>query len=428
MKKLSVMLIVACLGTALFFAWDVFAQEEGQEENVFEPFYFPYTPESDNWFQPIYHPYDTPDEKPVFSPFISVRQMYDDNIFLTDDDKRDDWITTVNPGFRFEPRLKKHGFYFDYLADLNFYADYDDQNNFNHLANIAGKLDITKKARIDLYDRFSYFSEQSGSEDTNRIDRTQNLGQGNLTFMFNKLDLTLGYENRYEDYRSDDAIGPLNGVPLTYNDLDRVENEGAVEAALKLWKKTALLLTMDYGTIDHDTGNKNDSDYFDFLVGLRGQPTAKCVAEARIGYRDQDYDDFEDFSSVVFDGSIIENFTPRDSLRLDLKRTTNDTIYTDNVYFESTYIGAGYKHGFTERLFGHIGMSYQLNYYPIETTEGDQTDNREDDFWSYGAGITYVFPKNFVAELKYQFRTRDSNFSIYDYENSRINASITGTF
>ena len=172
------LIILATLLVSIPFSGNLVFAQENEEEDVFEPFYFPYTPESDHWHQPIYHPY-VPEAKPVFSPFISIRQMYDDNIFLTNDDKRDDWITTINPGFRFEPRMKKHGFYFDYMADLNFYADYDDQNNFNHLANIAAQIDVNKKIRIDLYDKFNYFSEQAGSEDTNRIDRTQNQGQAN---------------------------------------------------------------------------------------------------------------------------------------------------------------------------------------------------------------------------------------------------------
>ena len=363
-----------------------------------------------------------------FSPLLSIREEYDDNIYLTDTDEKSDWITTISPGFTIEPRTTKHKFTFDYRADLKFFADCNGENNYNHTTNAVAEF-LFNKVRFELANAFRYFSDRAGSEDTNRTARTQDYVRTLVTFDFNKLDLSLGYNYRLENYRSDDAIGAFRDQALTYKDLERDEHEGEIEAAFKLWPKTALLLSGVYGTIDHDTGKKSDSDYFDALVGLRGQPTAKCTVEGKIGYRGQDYKDYDnDFESVIFRGNLIEEFTSRDILRLDFLRTSNETNYKDNAYYQCTFIGAGFKHGFTDRLFGNIDFSYSRNSYPTKTTEGTETAKREDDFWSGGVGVSYELPKGVTADVKYEYSSRDSNFSTFDYKNNRVSIGLTASF
>lgn len=424
-RKILVLVVVAVAGIISLSGNYAYNEEETE---FFEPFYFPYTAESEHWFQPLYHPY-APEIERWFRPLFAIREEYDDNIYLARTDKKSDWITTLQPGIVIQPPLKKHKFMLDYLADLNFFANYDDENNFNHTLNTALQLNLSKKAHFDIVNMFHYFSDRAISEDTNRTDRTQDYIWPSITLDFNKMDLLLMYNYRLEKYRSDDTIGPFKGQALTYKDLERDENEGIIETAWKLWSKTALLFTFDYGIIDHDTGKKSDSDYYDLLVGLRGEPTAKNTVEARIGFRRQDYEDYDDdFSSLVFDGSWIVRFTSRDSLRFDFKRTTNDTIFQDNAYYTSSYIGADFQHRFTKRLYGRIAGSYQRNDYPTETTLDGLTDYREDDFWTFGVGIRYEFTKWAIADIKYQYRMRESNFTRYDYENNRISVGLTGRF
>lgn len=363
-----------------------------------------------------------------FKPFLSVREEYDDNIYLTDTNEKSDWITTVSPGFTIEPRTTKHKFTFDYYADLKFFADCDGENNYNHTTNAEAQF-LFNKVRLGFANTFRYFSEQAGSEDTNRVDRTQDYVRTLVTFDFNKLDLSLGYNYKLENYRSNAAIGAFRGQALTYKDLERNEHEGEIEAAFKLWPKTALLFSGIYGTIDHDTGKKSDSDYFDVLTGLRGQPTAKCAVEGKIGYRAQDYKDYDnDFESLIFEGSLIEDFTSRDTLRLDFLRISNETNYKDNAYYKNTFFGAGYTHGFTDKVSGSIDFSYQRNSYPTETTETGKTDKREDDFWSYGIGVSYELSKWLIADVKYEYLSRNSNFSTFDYKNNRVSTGFTGSF
>lgn len=364
------------------------------------------------------------DDTGWFSPTIGLTQSYDDNIYLQDIDRESDLITTVSPGFIIEPKLSQHKLTIDYQGDFNYFWNHASEDNRNHTNNVNLEL-IYNKWRVKLDNRFRYFSDRSGAEDVNRIPRTQDHANARIIMEFNKLDLTFGYLFQYENYRSDRGIGNFMGAPLTYQDLDRLEHTGEIESAFKLWPKTALLLSTRFGGILHRTGGKSDSDYLDVLVGIRGEPTAKCTAEFKVGYRGQDYEDnVRDFESVIAFGSIIEKLTYRDVLRFDFIRTTYDTIYQNNAYYEVNFIGAQYEHGFTDRTSGNLALSYQLDTYPVETTEGSETKHRADNIWRAECNLKHKTPKGFTAELKYKFLTRDSNFSQFDYKNNVISLSL----
>ena len=355
---------------------------------------------------------------------LVLTQAYDDNIFSQDIDRKSDLITIISPGFEIAPKLGDHKLTINYQGDYNYFWNHSSGDNLNHTNDVNLKL-FFNALRIELDNRFRHFSDSSGEEDVNRIPRTQDHANAKFIFEFNKLDLTIGYLFQYENYRSDRGIGNFLGAPLTYQDLDRLEHTGEIESAFKLWPKTALLLSTRFGGILHRTGGKSDSNYFDVLTGIRGEPSAKSTVEFKIGYRNQDYEDnIRSFDNVIAFGSIIENLTYRDVLRFDFLRTTYDTIYQSNAYYEVSFFGAQYEHGFTDRLSGNVAFSYQLDSYPVETTDVGETKHRADNIWKAACTLKHKTPKGYTAELGYEFLTRDSNFSAYDYKNNRIFLSL----
>jgi hypothetical protein len=67
-----------------------------------------------------------------FHPYITVQEEYNDNILLTNRNKIDDFITTVNPGLRFSAlEEKKYGIDLDFAAGFTFYAKRDKFDYFS---------------------------------------------------------------------------------------------------------------------------------------------------------------------------------------------------------------------------------------------------------------------------------------------------------
>ncbi len=361
-------------------------------------------------------------------PIFAVEQAYDDNVFLTDTDKKSDSVTTIFTGVTLEPQLSEHELAVTYVADQQYFANNSSQNTVNHNVDAEATLHFNEW-RVELSDSFRHFENRTGSEDTARIKRTSNAADVKIIYAFNKLDVGINYAHRLENYRSDLAIGSFLGQALTYQDLDSNENSGEIETAFHFWPKTSVLFSGRYGALDHDTGKKSDSDYFDILTGLRGQLTAKGTIEGKIGYRNQEYDNSAgDFNSVIFHVAFVENFTERDTLTIDIDRTTHDTIYKGNAYFKSTLVSGEYAHGFTDKVTGTINGSYRLNKYPVATTEGTKTVKREDDFWTIGADLSYELPKWGEIALAYTYGQRASTFDTFDYDNNLVSLGVTVEF
>ena len=359
-----------------------------------------------------------------FKPVFGVKEEFDDNVFLTGTDESSDWMTTIVAGLNFEPQLNKHEFTASYIVDFKMFADRSDQNTTNQTLTADGTLNFNEW-RVEFGDLFRFFEDREGSEDTARIPRTKNTTNVKVIYDFNKLDLAFNYIYTLDDYRSDSAIGAFNGQALTYQDLDTNENSGEIELAFRFWPKTSMLFSGRYGALAYDTGKKNDSEYYDFLTGLRGQFFARGEIEGKIGYRTQNYEDSsQDFDSVIFSASLVEKFSEKDTLTIDFDRTSHSTIYQQNAYYKSTNVAGEFAHDLNDRVTARVNGAYWFNKYPTETTEGTQTDKREDNLWEIGTGVSYKLPRRGTVDLDYTYTEKSSNFQTYDYKDNRVSLAF----
>ena len=82
---------------------------------------------------------DEKDILPKFHPFITVQEEYNNNIFLTNRHKKDDFITTASPGFRFSALEEKtYGIDLNFVAGFIFYAKNNNLNYFSPSGTLNG--------------------------------------------------------------------------------------------------------------------------------------------------------------------------------------------------------------------------------------------------------------------------------------------------
>lgn len=351
-------------------------------------------------------------------PSIKIEEQYDDNIFLDPGNEKDDFITTVTPGLGLELPFSDNIFKLDYKASIVTFADYhSSQDSINHYLN--GKLELNfRDFGLTFEDKFEDKFARPDTELTPRISIEKNTAKANAAVELNRLGFELGYSNILYNYKSSG-----------YENEDRDENVFTLIGSYRFLPKTSVLLEFDYGKVDYDTEVNSDADYYQAMLGLRGKLTAKSVAEIKVGYQNRDYEKSgeSDFDSVVTAASIVEEFTPFDTLRLDFLRNPYESQYKVNNYYTLSSVSAAYTHKFTKKFSGNLSTSYQLNDYPRQTTEGSETKKRNDDFWSLGGGIDYEIQRWLSCGLKYEYKQRESNFDTFDYKNNLVTltASIT---
>jgi len=70
----------------------------------------------------------------LFTPRATVTEKYSDNIYLTNKDKEDDFITTPTIGFTAEVPGQTTGVSLSYDGGYNFYAKNDENDGWQHNA------------------------------------------------------------------------------------------------------------------------------------------------------------------------------------------------------------------------------------------------------------------------------------------------------
>lgn len=354
----------------------------------------------------------------IAHPSFSVKEQYDDNVFLDPDSKKHDFITTLTPGVGLELPFSDNKLKFDYKVDIARFADYDSQNSVNH--DVNGLLELNFRDIVfNCGDRFEKKFDRPDSEFTSRVKYDRNTAKATAAMMLNRLGFDLGYSNLWYDYKTSD-----------YKDEDRYEHTVDLIASYRFLPKTSLLLEFDYGHIEYDTGVKSNSDSYQPLVGLRGKLTAKSTAEIKVGYQSRNYkrEGEPDFSSVVAIASIVEEFTPSDKLTLNFLRKPYESQYSSNNYYALTGPSATYVHKFTDKFSGKLSAAYQLNAYPQQTIEDGISKKRKDNFWSMGTGITYDIKKWLSCGLDYEYKQRDSNFGKFDYKDNLVTLNASAAF
>ena len=104
----------------------------------------------------------------MFHPYLTVQEEYNDNIYLTRDNKKDDFITTISPGIRFSTSPARvttpgqiltapqqpAGLDLDYRLGLVYYAREKENDYVSHEGNLNAWYTFERKLTLRLRDYF----------------------------------------------------------------------------------------------------------------------------------------------------------------------------------------------------------------------------------------------------------------------------------
>jgi len=354
------------------------------------------------------------------SPWGEIKLQYDDNIFLSSSDKKDDFIATLTPGITAYLPLSNNLLKFDYHVDFNKFLDNTSQNSTSHY--VYGGLELNlRDVTFNIYDQFSHVFERPSFEDTSRVKRDDNRAGITAKLQKERLGVQLGYENFIRDYKSD----------TIYDQYDRTDHIYSFMLTHQTFSKTELLLEYDFAQIRYDdNAARSDADYHQALIGAIGQLTPKTTASIKTGYQFRTYDnsDNPDFKTGVVYSDITHKFSDKNAIKLSLYRTAEESTYGINNYYRVDNISGTFDHFFTPKWLGFITGMYQAHSYPRETTEDGITQNRKDKYYSLGSGLKYYVKKWLTMTLQAEHIIRDSNFSPFDYNQNLVTFTAKAIF
>jgi len=172
----------------------------------------------------------------VFSitPSLTVGARYDDNIFQSDADKEDDFITVITPAIvlRYAPSRETE-IDFNYEPSFQFFADQTDENQISHRLTLGLEAALSRRLQVALSDRFTITEEPSerdrdiiledgtrGRSDEEREQTIRNYATSELRFQLApRSSIGLLFENLIEDVEDPDEVDEVRytvGTEVSY--------------------------------------------------------------------------------------------------------------------------------------------------------------------------------------------------------------------
>lgn len=344
-------------------------------------------------------------------PTLDLTPQYDDNIFLSDGNREDDFLFVISPGLRLELPWDSNLFHFTYRADIYRYRDHQYLDDTNHFFE-AGLDYYFYRHKLMLRDRYyRTFSRQRQEDiDIDRVRREENNATIILTQFFNRYSLSLGYNNYLERFLQE-AYRPYN----------HQEHTGILRAKYKLTPKYSALLQYNYISINYREEKSARDAYANILWGgVEGQFTPKLSGIAKVGYQERDYRDPEqsDFGGMVASVLLTQTFSTYTHLDLGWKKTIRESTYTNSNYYKINRFWFRLGQQLNYRITAGLEGSYRDHSYP-DISPGEQ-QRRHDDLWAIGCDLTYRIQSWLKVNLAYHHFYRDSNISGLDYYDDRI--------
>jgi hypothetical protein len=356
-------------------------------------------------------------------PSLGLSVEYDDNILLTKDDTIDDFIWHITPGVVLELPSRKYAIRLGYQADVLRYMDNTDLDTVHHNALADARVTFSGGLGLRLTDRFLITDEFSGfpvPELTERVERWENtLDVGADYTVRERYTFDVNYRWFMVDYKDDPD----------FDQFDRDDHTIGGTFFYRVFPKTSVLGEVQYNLVRYDepaVAADRDSDAWRFLVGVKGDITAKTTILLKIGWEWKDYDNQarEDWDGVIAEANVIWKYREPSELRFFGGRANVESLFEGTNYYVSTYVGAEVRHFLSERLTLRVRGLGGVNDYPEDVTVGTQTGEREDVFFEAGASLKYQMRRWLAFEIGYNFLKLDSNFSEFDYTDNRVQVSV----
>ncbi|MEM1154585.1 MAG: outer membrane beta-barrel protein [Pseudomonadota bacterium] len=355
---------------------------------------------------------------PMFiTPTLEVEQYYTDNLWLTEDDKKDTWATILTPKVQawIESGPSEYSLGFE-IEDSHYHSSGDDDYT-DYTTNLDIKQVFTARNTLDLFAEYYDGHEERGS----------GFIQGNLSLI---TDGPVEYQRTTYGgdyiYGSKESRGRIRlGYKSADYDYDNFreftrffDREEETLNATLFWKiapRTDALIEVraidnDYVRVNpDDPAGSLSNDEYNYLVGVDWEATAKTTGHVKVGAYDRDYDSNgrQDEDGFLWDVGVL--WEPRSFTSLDFN--------TRRFYQPTNGIGNGINTRVVELtwLYDLSGRSSTHLSAGFESDDYEGSD-REDDIYGIEAKYIYAFRRWFDLGAGYRFEDRDSNVNVFNYD------------
>jgi hypothetical protein len=369
-------------------------------------------------------------------PMMGVAEIYTDNVFRTNTNRKSDYATTLAPGLQAEvPFGSNHMFIADYRTNLQFFHRNPTNNVQDQTASGRFSFALPSRVSLDLQGEYKIGHDPRGTA----LD--------NLNLELNKWRAATALGQIAYDGANAGVQLNLSSTKWNYLDSllgvfrDRVANNAGLTLKAKLTGKTSLISNFAVTQQSYDQASMLDNNMYTASGGLRWDATQLTYGELLGGYqllkftnsiRDQTIGGIrflrtgDSYGTFYFAGNAGWQATPLLLLKLQGFRSFQQTVVFDTLFFTATGVNFSAIHDLTNSTALTMNLGYENDRF--ESPAGSSTPNREDTLKNAAIGIRYRAVKWLAGSIQYIFEDRKSNQQQFAYHANSVMASLQVTF
>ena len=358
---------------------------------------------------------------------LTLRGVWDDNIFLSHTDRVSDYYFAIEPwitiGFGDMQGRNQAYFRLDYMPSIILYTDHSDENAVNHLIHLeAGyhwsRLTLTAIQDIAILDgaNLNSFIDTTGlyaNLDASGLNRL-NLANTRLIATY---DLTAKVSLQAE----------LNVPIFDYPDgISDATVSGGLYIYYRWLPKVSVGIggTFGYNWVDDPSTNQT---FEQVNLRLNYDATAKLNIYASAGVEFRQFDGNRgDYVSPVFE--VGATYTPfaNTTFTLAAGRRIYNSGYLANQDFGGTYVVGRLQQRLFRRVYLGLTAGYENDNYI--STDTDVSATRDDDYWFIEPSVDVLITRWLSAGAYYLHRQDSSNTDFFSFYDNQVGVRATVRF
>jgi hypothetical protein len=380
----------------------------------------------------------------IIHPFLSVSEVYTDNLTNSSTNEESDYITIFSPGIALaipgtgntDVRIssatgapgglsvsrqklsttKRFQAFLTYNPEIKRYKDNSDEDFTGQRVTGAFQYNAPGGLTVDIAEKYQHAQEMWGETGDNTAHATydDNLTHAIVEFVFSpKFSITAG--------GSYHTLGYKHGIS-EFRDRDDSTYFGSFNYHVS--PKTRLFL--EYKRIDvsyEENVSKTRDSSEDFVsAGFSWDITAKSTGTCKFGYVAKDFDDSSLNDPSTWSGEIdlTHMLTNRTMIMVSAFRGYFESNLQTAEYYTTNRCDLSFSQDFTPKLGANLLVSYQNDDY-----QGAAIEN---DTYKVRPGIRFSPYRWLACQLAYCYTKRDSDLKTWEYSTNEYTLSVSASF
>jgi len=359
---------------------------------------------------------------------LTIRGVYDDNIFLTETNRVDDYYIAIEPGLTlgFGDIVARQENYIrlDYAPSIFLFADHSESNAVQHLIRLEGqhrfsRLTLTFSQDVQLLDGTNLTSTTSSGTPVLNLDAGGTTAIDIYTSMLN-----FSYDLSGKTFLS----GGLHFNVWDYKNNLISSSEFSGNLFINYNYSPKLVIGIG-GTGGHNWVDSPSVDQTFEQVNVRFtyQLTGKISLNASAGVEFRQFENGGgDHTSPVYE--LGATYQPFDGTTISLRgssRTMNSAVFAQQDYLPSSIV-----FGITQRLVQRVFLGLTAGYEHSEyfSTSNTVNANRNDDYYFVEPAVDVMVTRWMTVGAYYLHRENDSNAGGFSFRDNQVGVRASFTF